>query len=134
MIEYILPSGMWQPNNGQWWLLLVVMLLLVVVWPPAESRSLALKFVNWAVDPGDRLPVLPGPFELGQGDDLETVNAHDLQTRMYDEMYDKGGWSRMRLQLKVADDPFDKSTERQLLVVTGVLTALLVWRFGGRRK
>jgi hypothetical protein len=123
---------MWQPNNGQWWLLLVVMLLLVVVWPPAEGRSLALKFVNWAVDPRDRLPVLPDPFELGQGDDLETVNAHDLQTRMYDEMYDKGGWSRMRLQLKVAADPFDKSTERQLLVVTGVLSAFLVWRFGAQ--
>jgi hypothetical protein len=125
---------MWQPNNGQWWLLLVVMLLLVAVWPPAEGRSLALKFVNWAVDPGDRLPVLPDPFELGQGDDLEAVNAHDLQTRMYDELYNRGGWTRMRLRLKVADDPFDNSTERQLLVVTGVLTAFLVWRFGGTKK
>ena len=105
-------------------------LLLVAAWPPTDERSLAAKFVNWAVDPGDTLPVLPGPFAPGRGDDLETVNAHDLQTRLYDELYDKGGWTRLRLELKVARDPFDPGTERQLLTVMGVATAFLVWRFG----
>jgi hypothetical protein len=122
-----------QPNNLQWWILFVVALLLVAVWPSAEDRSLGLKFVNWAVDPRDRLPILPGPFAEGQGDDLDTVNAHDLQTRMYDELYDKGGWTRLRLELKVASDPFDPGTERQVLTGIGVVTVFLVWRFGGAK-
>jgi hypothetical protein len=123
-----------QPNNAQWWALLVVALLLVAVWPSDADRSLAVKFVNWAVDPGNRLPVLPGPFAPGQGDDLETVNAHDLQTRMYDELYNKGGWTRLRLELKVANDPFDPGTERQVLTGLGVLAAFLFWRFGGANR
>lgn len=123
-----------QPNNAQWWGLLVVALLLVAVWPSAADRSLAVKFVNWAVDPGNRLPILPGPFAPGQGDDLETVNAHDLQTRMYDELYNKGGLTRLRLELKVANDPFDPGTERQVLTGIGVLAAFLFWRFGGAKK
>src|SRR6267378_2022813 len=48
----------WQPTNLQWWTLLIVALLIVAAWPPADSRSLAMKFVNWAVDPGDGLPTL----------------------------------------------------------------------------
>ena len=123
----------WQPTNTQWWILLVVALLIVAAWPPAADRSLAVKFVNWAVDPYDRLPVLPGPFEVGEGDDLETVNAHDLQTRMYDELYEKGGWTRMRLELKVARDPFNAATERQILTGIGVVAAFLSWRLLGRR-
>ena len=123
-----------QPNNAQWWALLVVALLLVAVWPSDADRSLAVKFVNWAVDPGNRLPVLPGPFAPGQGDDLETVNAHDLQTRMYDELYNKGGWTRLRLELKVANDPFDPGTERHVLTGIGVLAAFLFWRFGGANR
>src|SRR5207237_10679953 len=93
-----------------------------------DDRSLAMKFVNWAVDPNDRLPILPGPLEPEVGDDFEAVNAHDLQTRMYDELYDKGGWARMRLELKVAGDPFNAATERQILTGIGVVAAFLVWR------
>lgn len=122
---------MWQANNRQWWILLVVALLLVALWPPSEDRSLALKFVNWIVDPVDSLPTLPPPLTFGQSDDYTAVEAHDLQTRMYDELYAKGGWTRLRLELKVAGDPFNPATERQLLVGVGVLTAFLVWRFGG---
>ena len=113
---------MWQPTNRQWWTLLIVALLIVAAWPSADDRSLALKFVSWAVDPADRLPVLPPPY------DLEAVNAHDLQTRMYDELYERGGWTRTRLELKVARDPFNAATERQLLVAAGVIAAFLVWR------
>jgi hypothetical protein len=123
----------WQPGNAQWWILLIVALLIVAAWPPADSRSLAMKFVNWAVDPGSRLPTLPPPYGPGEGDDLQAVNAHDLQTRMYDELYEKGGWTRMRLELKEAGDPFDAGTERQMLVAFGVVAGFLVWRFGGER-
>jgi hypothetical protein len=49
---------------------------------------------------------------------------------MYDELYVKGGWTRTRLELKVASDPFNPATERQVLTGIGVLTAFLVWRFG----
>jgi len=121
---------MWQPGNVQWWILLATALLLVALWPAAEDRSLAVKFVNWAVDPNDRLPTLPAPLVLGQSDDPNAVNAHDMQTRMYDELYSKGGWTRVRLEMKVANDPFNPATERQLLVALGVLMAFVVWRFG----
>ena len=123
-------AGVWQPSNGQWWILLIAALLIVAVWPPADSRSLATKFVNWAVDPYNRLPTLPPPYGPGEGDDLAAVNAHDLQTRMYDELYNKGGWTRRRLELKVAGDPFDSATERQMLVAFGVVAGFLVWRYG----
>ena len=125
---------MWQPDNAQWWTLVIVALFLVVAWPADADKSLALKLVNWAVDPKDELPILPGPFALGQGDDVTAVDSHDLQTRMYDELYHKGGWTRMRLELKVATDPFNAATERQVLTGIGVLTAFLVWRFGARKN
>ena len=123
---------MWQPTRGQWWMLLTVALLIVAWWPPSADRSLAVKFVNWAVDPRDQLPTLPGPLAFGQGDDPAAVGVHDLQTRMYDELYAKGGWTRTRLELKVARDPFNPSTERQVLVAIGVVTAFVTWRMSGR--
>ena len=119
---------MWQPTNRQWWLLLVTALVVVALWPPADDRSLAMKFVNWAVDPNDALPTLPEPLGFGQGDDVASVEAHDLQTRTYDELYDRGGLTRLRLELKAAGDPFNRATERQLLVAAGVLVAVIVWR------
>jgi len=123
---------MWHPSSAQWWMLLVVALLIVVLWPPSDDRSLGLKFVNWVVDPRDQLPTLPGPLAFGQGDDPDAVNAHDLQTRMYDELYEKGGWTRTRLELKAARDPFNPSTERQILVAIGVVAAFVTWRFSAR--
>jgi hypothetical protein len=123
----------WRASNAQWWVLVTVAVFIVVAWPSDNDRSLALKLTNWAVDPSDELPILPGPLALGQGDDLDAVEAHDLQVRMYDELDNKGGWTRRRLELKVASDPFSPSTERQVLTGIGVLTAFLVWRFGGRK-
>ena len=119
---------MWRPTNAQWWILIVAALLIVFAWPPRDEKSLALKFVNWVVDPKGELPVLPNQLALGQGDDPDAVSAHDLQTQAYDAAYLKGGWSRRRLELKVADDPFNPATERQILIAFGVATAFLVWR------
>lgn len=120
-------------RDVQWGLLGLVTLLLVSAWPPQGDRSLAAKFVNWAVDPMDRLPVLPGPLPLGLGDDPEAVNAHDAEARLYDDLYRQGGWTRRRLELKVASDPFNPSTTRQLLTGAAALTALYAWRLGSRR-
>jgi len=121
-----------QPTNAQWWSLLIVTLLLVAAWPPTGGRSLAMQLVNWAVDPRDALPTLPPPLAFGEGDDPVAVDAHDLQVRMYDELYARGGWTRRRMALKVAGDPLQPATERQLLVAAGVIAAFVIWRRGNR--
>jgi hypothetical protein len=41
---------------------------------------------------------------------------------------------RIRLRLKVAADPFNPSTERQVLTALGVLTGIGVWQRGFRRS
>jgi len=104
--------------------------LLVCVWPPANDRSLVVQLVNWAVDPFDELPVLPPPFALGAGDDPDAVAEHDAQVRAYDARYLQGGWMRRRLELKVARDPFNPATERQVILALGIVTAFLFWRTG----
>jgi hypothetical protein len=125
---------MWQPTNAQWWCLALVATLIVVAWPPRDDRSLAMKVVNWAVDPFDQLPVLPPQLGFGEGDDVDAVNARDAIVRHYDELYRQGGWTRRRLLLKVAEDPIRASTMRQLLTGVGVMTVLLVWRSAVRRR
>jgi hypothetical protein len=122
----------WQPTNAQWWLIVIVALFVVCAWPPGDDKSLAVKFVNWAVDPGSELPILPDQLALGMGDDPDAVNERDVQVQKYDALYLKGGWTRKRLELKVARDPFNPATERQLLVGLAVATALIAWRLGGR--
>lgn len=124
---------MWRPSNAHWWLLIVVALLVVFAWPPREGKSLAIKFVNWVVDSGNELPVLPDPLALGLGDDPDAVDTHDLQVQQYDALYLKGGWTRRRLELKVARDPFDPTTTRQILTAIAVVTAFVTWRLSGRQ-
>lgn len=93
-----------------------------------------MKFVNWAVDPWDELPTLPPQLSYRQGDDPQAVYEHDLRTQQYDALYLKGGWTRRRLELKTARDPFDAGTVRQLLMVAAVVTAFLAWRWGTARQ
>ena len=72
---------MWQPNNRQWCVLVITALFIACAWPPSppsSDKSLAMKFVNWAVDPRGELPVMPPPFTFANGDDPETVTAHEL--------------------------------------------------------
>jgi hypothetical protein len=124
----------WQPSNAQWWVLVAVALFVVAAWPSGEEKSLALKFVNWAVDPDDELPTLPAELDMAAGDDADAVLAHDRQENAYFTLYDKGGWTRRRLLLKVADEPFNPSTERQMLAGLGLVAALVVWRWSGATK
>ena len=121
---------MWQPTKGQSWSLLAVVVCLVAAWPPADDRSLLITMLNWAVDPRGNLPTLPGPLALGHGDDPAVVEAHDLETRMYDELHAKGGWTRLRLNLKVARDPLAPYPERHLLVIAGVVAVFVILRAG----
>ncbi len=125
---------MWQPSTGQWRIIWPVALLLVGVWPSDQGRSLAMKAVNYLVDPTESLPILPGPLAMGVDDDADAVAEHDAVTMEYDRLYGTSRWTRTRLELKVARDPFDPSTERQLLVGLGVIAALLVWRLDARRQ
>ena len=125
---------MWRPNNVQWWLLAVSSVLIVLAWPPRGDKSLGAKVVNWAVDPANQLPILPDQLALGHGDDPDKVEAHDLQVQQYDALYLKGEWTRTRLALKVAGDPFDAATERQLLTLVAVAIGLLAWRIGAKNN
>ena len=121
---------MWQPTKAQSWSLLALIVCLIAAWPPADDRSLLITIINWAVDPRGDLPTLPAPLALGHGDDPTVVEAHDLQTRMYDELYAKGGWTRLRLELKVARDPFAPFPERHVLTIIGVVALFVIWRTG----
>jgi len=102
--------------------------LIVIAWPPAQGRSLIVKAVNLAVDPADSLPVLPPQLDFGLSDDVQAVEMRDEIVRRYDAMYSLGGMTRVRMRLKVAEDPFDAATERQLLLVFGVVVAFLTLR------
>jgi len=105
---------------------------LVCVWPPGNERSLAVKLLNWVVDPRGELPVLPPAFALGAGDDPDAVAAHDAQVQAYDTRYLQGGWMRRRLEWKVTRDSFDAATERQVILALGIVTAFLLWRVNRR--
>lgn len=115
------------------WPLFLAALLIVVAWPPANGRSLLMKTVNFAVDPTDSLPVLPPQLGYGLSDDFREVEERDALVRAYDEAYGRDALTRRRLELKVARDPFNASTERQLLLVFGVLAAYGTARRAGWR-
>lgn len=76
----------------------------------------------------------PPQLGYGVGDDPQAVEARDAQVRRYDELYNAGRWTRMRLKLKVADDPLNRSTERQLLLAVAAIAVFTVWRVGGRGR
>jgi hypothetical protein len=116
------------------WVICGVAAFVIVAWPPEQARSLALKTVNWLADPTNTLPTLAGPLAPGLDDDADAVTAHDTEMAEYDRLFASSRTMRIRLTLKVAGDPFDPSTERQVLTAIGVLTALGVWLRGARRR
>jgi hypothetical protein len=120
-------------TRGGSWVIFVAVLLVIAAWPPQEGRSLASKALNWAVDPTDSLPMLPEQLGFGVSDDPIAVEARDAEVRRYDDLYNRSALSRLRLRLKVAGDPFEPTTERQVLLVVGVTIAFAALRFGARR-
>ena len=113
---------------ARWRVLFVTALVLVAAWPPEKDRSLAMKAVNWAVDPTGTLPVLPEQLGFGMSDDVAAVEERDAEVRRYDQALAGGAFMRMRLRLKVAPDPFRPSSTRQCLLLGGVIAAFLVLR------
>lgn len=107
------------------WVLLLTALLIVAAWPPDKDRSLVVKALNWLVDPADSLPVLPPQLGFGLSDDPQAVELRDEMVRRYDELFNRDALTRTRLELKVAEDPFNPTTERQLLLVFGIVVAFL---------
>ena len=108
------------------WILLLTALLMVATWPPDQDRSLVVKALNWSVDPGNSLPVLPPQLGFGLSDDPQAVELRDEMVRRYDQLFNRDALTRTRLRLKVAEDPFNPATERQLLLVFGVIVAFAV--------
>jgi hypothetical protein len=123
----ILTCLMWQPNTAQWRLIWIVAVLLILAWPEGNS-SLAMKAIHRAADPFQSLPRLPSPLAMGLGDDMEAVQQHDAEETAYYRMYNTSRIARVRLQLRDLEDPFDPSTERQVLVGLTILGALRIWR------
>ena len=106
-----------------WLVLLLTALFIVAMWPPDRGRSLIVKAVNWSVDPAGSLPVLPPQLGFSLSDDVQAVETRDEMVRRYDQLFNRDPTTRARLQLKVAEDPFTPVTERQLLLVFGVIVA-----------
>lgn len=123
---------MWRPNSLQWRLTWILAIVIVLCWPGQRSRSLAIKALNWAADPANTLPRQPGEFSLEDGEDPVAVTAHDTQEAEYNRVYAGSRLARLRIHLRDMPDPFDPSTQQQILAAIGVLGGLLIWRLGAR--
>jgi len=124
---------MWQPDTIQWRFIWIAAVCLILAWP-AQDRSLAVKAINWGVDPFESLPSTPSPLAMGAGDDPEAVQQHDAEESAYYTMYNTSRLARLRLQLRDLGDPFDPATERQVLAGLAILSALGIWRLEARKE
>jgi hypothetical protein len=127
----------WQPNASQWRLIFPLGVALVLFWPSAseyDNRSLALKLAGWAADPADTLPHEPSVLSIADEDDVAAIDAQAAQQEQYDKVYKSSAFARLRLRLRDAQEPFDPSTERQILVAVAALGGLLTWRLGSRHS
>src|SRR5579864_8292391 len=109
-------SIVWQPNSSQWRMIWVLVTVVVLFWPGQQTHSLAIKALSWAVDPMNKLPQMPGNFSMEDGEDTEVVAAHDMQEAEYERAYASSRLERLRLQLRDMQEPFDPSTQQQILV------------------
>src|SRR5689334_849748 len=104
--------------------------ILILCWPPdrGHGTNLLMKVVHWAVDPTDALPTLPPELPPGLGDDGDAVAAHDAILSEYYRLYNSSSTTRWRMEMKEASDPFDPTTERQVLVASAAIAALATWK------
>ena len=104
----------------------------MLFWPGQQNRSLAIKVLNWIADPNNALPRLPDDFSLEGGEDPNIVTAHDMQEAEYHRIYASSSFVRLRIRMRDTREPFDPTTQKQVLAAIVVLGGLLVWRLGGR--
>jgi hypothetical protein len=123
----------WQPNATQWRIIWIVAVFLILSWPPDKGRSLGVKITIWLADPRHTLPTMPEPLPIALDDNGDAVSEHDTLEAEYHRQYESSAFMRFRMTLKEAMDPFDPSTERQILAGIGILSALAVWRINGKR-
>ena len=125
---------MWQPNRVQWRIIWIAAALIILGWPSDQGRSLGTKAANWLVDPTNSLLTLPDPLPIGLDDNGDAVAEHDALENEYYRQYASSSLTRLRMRVKAAADPFEPSTERQLLAGVAILGALAVWRLNGKPK
>jgi len=92
-----------------------------------------MKIAGWVVDPGGQLPAMPPPLPMGLDDDGDAVAEHDMLENAYLQARERSSILRFRIDLKDGADPFERSTQRQLLVGLAVAGALIAWRLDGGR-
>lgn len=114
---------MFHPTRAQWILVCAIAGVLVLCWPPdrGHGSNLLLKVVHGAVDPAGSLPVLPPALPPGLGDDGDAVSAHDAMEAEYYSRRNSAAMTRWRMDVKAAGDPFDPTTERQILIAGAVV-------------
>jgi hypothetical protein len=106
--------------------------VLVLSWPPdrGHGSNLLIKLMHWAVDPANALPALPPPLPPGLGDNGDAVAEHDAIEAEYYRLHNSSAMTRWRMDVKAAGDPFDPTTERQVLIAFAVAGALAAWLLG----
>ena len=92
-----------------------------------------MKLAGRIVDPGGQLPTMPPPLPMGLDDDGDAVAEHDMLENAYLQARERSSVVRFRMDVKDGADPFERSTQRQLLVGLAVLAALIVWRLDAGR-
>ena len=125
---------MFHPTRGQWSIVCITAATLVLCWPPdrGHGSNLLIKIVHRAVDPARSLPALPPALPPGLGDDGDAVSAHDAMEAEYYNRRNSSAMTRWRMDVKAAGDPFDPTTERQVLVASAAIAALAAWRLSRR--
>ena len=92
-----------------------------------------MKLAGWVVDPGGRVPSMPPPLPMGLDDDGNAVSEHDMLENGYLLARERSTITRLRMDVKDGADPFERSTQRQLLIGLAVVAALIVWRLDAGR-
>lgn len=116
-------------SRAQTLLISAAALLLVLCWPPdrGHGTNLLIKAMHWIVDPADELPALPPPLPPGLGDNGDAVAEHDAIEAEYYRLHNSSAMTRWRMDMEAAGDPFDPTTERQVLIASAVIAALAIW-------
>ena len=90
-----------------------------------------MKGIHWAVDPAGVLPSLPPPLPPGLGDNGDAVAAQDAIEAEFFRQYHSSPTTRWRMDVKASRDPFDPTTERQILIAVAVAGLLGAWKLSG---